>query len=73
MHLKHERLIEQEREDKIVNCFRYRFYGRQLLGALRQNCDESKIEKEKMKFKAAMWSKVNNWLDEIDKKQEDDK
>ena len=36
------------------------------LDCLRADGKEQRVEKEKDKFKQAMWSKVNSWLTEID-------
>ena len=33
---------------------------------LQQNIEEMAVEKEKNKFKKAMWSKVSTWLQDLD-------
>ena len=76
--LRAERVLLEARQKEIVDNFRLRRFGRMLLDAMQQEADENKVEKEKDHFKQAMWSKVNSWLTEIDRrpveerKREDD-
>ena len=49
-----------------MEIFRRKRFGRLFLQCLAENASESKAEKEKNQFKAAMWNKVNGWLTEID-------
>jgi hypothetical protein len=42
--------------------------GRPIIRALHSNSKESRVEKEKKAYKDQMWSKVNTWLHDLDKK-----
>jgi len=46
--------------------------GRSILRSLQQHSGESKVEKEKAKYKDELWSKVNGWLQEYDRKEEEE-
>ena len=71
--LKEERLTIEAKQSAIVKDFRYKRFARLFLEGLERNKEEMAVEKEKNKFKQAMWSKVNTWLDDIDSKGEEKK
>ena len=71
--LKEERLTVEAKQSAIVRDFRYKRFARLFLEGLERNKEEMAIEKEKNKFKQAMWSKVNTWLDDIDSKAGEEK
>lgn len=67
--LKAEKILAENEARQKVERFRTQRYGKLLFECLRLEGKERKIESEKDQFKQAMWSKVNNWLSEIDQKQ----
>ena len=66
--LREQRVEIESKNDAIVTQFRFRKYGHLLLHHLAINVVESQEAKEKEKFKSEMWSKVNGWLGDLDKK-----
>lgn len=52
----------------VVYKFRLLKLGQKILNSFKENAELEKIEKEKRTYKDQMWSKVNKWLVDIDKK-----
>jgi hypothetical protein len=69
--LKEENRKENEKYDEIIREHRLFTLGKKILQKWREVKEDEIKEREREKFKNRMWSKVNTWLDEIDKKHLD--
>ena len=43
--------------------------GRKVFGVMKDNSVENRKERVKKAYKDKMWSKVSNWLEDIDKQE----
>lgn len=66
--LKAERVLIEAEEKRVADAFRFKRFGKIFLERLRVEAEESKVEAEKDKFKAALRNKVSSWLQELDNK-----
>lgn len=66
--LKAERVLIEAEEKRVANDFRLKRLGKIFFERLRVEMEESKVEAEKDKFKAALRNKVSSWLQELDNK-----
>jgi len=67
--LRQEKRLAEVQEAAFVRTYRARRYGQLFFAALQQNREEAQTEREKSAFKQQMWSKVNDWLGNLDKEK----
>jgi hypothetical protein len=64
--LKQEKQIISSKQNLLVKRFTMKRLGRAVVKAWREETKVMRIEREKSEYKQKMWSKVNNWLADID-------